>query len=245
MLFNARLRQIQAPEKWQAYVLKTTYPVAENQLQAYRLAVKQLLAARSEFHPPVAQEVLFQFDRFRPEDVPLLQARASEWLPDIGLGFWSHRGAPTLWTRDEFMNSTQEELRPLMHRVFRIQQEKKALESAWDTLSGTGVLLRFAVANPGEFYEAAVQYYRPQITEISFQSFPFYVPLLDGESLRNASEDDLQNWMCGATAYLRESSEDGGMLMVLRSTNDDWLTDLTAPDKAREIEWHVEFSGSR
>ncbi len=208
----------------------------------YRRAVEHLLALRPEFAPPFAQEVLLQFDRFRPEDVPLLQSNASQWLPDIGLGFWSHREAPTLWTRDEFINSTQDELRPLMHRIFRIQQEKKAVQSAWEALLGSGVLLRMAAPDAAAFYDAALKYYQPQITEVSFRSFPFYVPLLEGEALRQASGSDLQQWLCGAAGYVRESSEDGGLLLMVSAENHEWLEGLADEDDASEIMWQIEVS---
>jgi hypothetical protein len=238
--FQARLRQIPAPKGWCACVLDAAYPVAEPLLPLYKTALKQLTTLQAEFDPQHSQEVFLQFDRFRPEDVPLLQANAGQWLPDIGLGFWPDRGAPALWTREEFINSTQDELRPLMHRVFRIQQEKKAIDSAFKVLSGTGVLLCISVAMRQKFYFETMEYYLPQITELSLRSFPFYIPLLDGASLRAASEEDLQNWLCGAAAYMRESSEDGGLLIVVPSSSDHWLDELVKQNGKSEIHWQIE-----
>jgi hypothetical protein len=87
------------------------------------------------------------------------------------------------------------------------------------------VLIRIPVMKRQQFYEESMEYHKPQIAGLSLRSFPSYIPLLDGASLRAASDRDLQDWLCGATAYMRESSEDGGLLQFfLRRILSGWTS---------------------
>lgn len=246
--FESRLRQLEAPAGWCAWLLEAEYPVEHERAQAYRDQVQSLLDASDVFFPPWRQQVLLQFDRLRPgEDVALLRHNASLWLPDIGLGVWPHREAPRLWSREEFLDTPMQELRPIMHRMLRVDSNPAATRSAWETMLGLGVL-RIASQDPDRFYRQAEERSQARIVEPAFQSFPFYVPLLEVRGLTELPASEVHGWLEGIDAYVRESSEDGGLLLLLRAAPALYFERLVASDRRaglhreilrlpHEVEW--------
>lgn len=239
-LRSATLRQLAAPEGWCACILEAEYPVEGERVHPYRNRVQRLLDASDLFAPPWGQQVLLQFDRLRPgEDVALLRQNARVWLPDIGLGVWPHREAPRLWSRDEFIDTPMEELRPLMHRIFRVDADPAATRSAWETMLGLGII-RIASHDLDAFYQRAMDCFLPRIEEPSFQSFPFYLPLLEARTLEKATSDDVLSWLDGVDAYMRESSEDGGLLMVLHVAPERYFQKLLDDDGGTNLPWEIQ-----
>lgn len=214
------LRKLSAPEGWFAGVLEASYPVEPALLNCYRRACAVVLDKIPAFSSPLQQEVLLQFDRFDPgRDVPLLQRNAREWMPEIGLGIWPHRGSPTLWTKDEFEETPIEKLRPLMHKVFRIQPDRLAAASAWQDYLGSGTLLRIAVNDSSQFYQKTMDYLQSNIIEPALKSFPLYAPLLEGAALKGVDGKQIAQWLCGADAYVRESREDNGLFFLCQQAS--------------------------
>jgi hypothetical protein len=56
----------------------------------------------------------------------------------------------------------------------------------------------------------------PPITDPSFRSFSYYLPLLDRNSLLAGNPQQLEGWFCGSSLYIRESFEDKGVLIAAR-----------------------------
>lgn len=236
------LRQVSTPGDWTACVLKASYPLEPSARATYQQACELLLSSIPAFSSP-RQEVLLQFDRLDPKSgVALLQRNARAWLPEVGLGMWPHRGSPTLWTREEFEDANVGELRPLMHKVFRIQPDRQATSSAWEEYLGSGVLVRAAVQNPDEFYETSMERLQPTITELALASFPLYVPLLEAAALKSATGDLLADWLCGAEAYARESAEDGGLFLLFPGQAQQWLTALSERLHRENLKWTIEYA---
>lgn len=239
-LESLTVRQLHAPEGWCACILEAEYPVEGERAWAYRNHVQNLLDASGLFAPPRRQQVLLQFDRLRPdEDVALLRQNARLWLPDIGLGVWPHREPPRLWSREEFIETPTEELRPIMHRIFRIDPDPWATRSAWEAMLGRGVI-RIASHDLDAFYRQTMDCSLPLIAELSFQSFPFYLPLLDARALAELSPADLLSWLGGTDAYLRESSEDGGLLLLLRIPPALYFQALVESDRRMNLQREVQ-----
>jgi hypothetical protein len=239
-LESATLRQLPAPEGWCACLVEGKYPVAGERAQAYRSRVQSLLDSSELFAPPRRQQVLLQFDRLRPgEDVALLRCNARLWLPDIGLGVWPHREPPRLWSPEEFIETPMARLRPIMHRLLRMDPDPVATRSAWETMLGLGII-RIASHDLDGFYQQAMDWCLARMEEPAFQAFPFYVPLLEARALTELSPADLLQWMGGADAYVRESSEDGGLLLLLRTNPALYFDILIESDRRTNLRWEIQ-----
>jgi hypothetical protein len=233
------LRQLRAPEGWCACILEAEYPMESERAQAYRNQVQSLLDASDVFAPPRRQQVLLQFDRLRPgEDVALLRQNARVWLPDIGLGVWPHRDPPRLWSHEEFIDTPMEKLRPIMHRILRVDPDPAATRSAWETMLGLGII-RIASQDLDAFYRRVTDCCLARIDEPSFESFPFYLPLLEARTLAELSPDELLSWLGGADAYTRESSEDGGLLLLLHNWPELYFQKLIESDRRTKLQWEI------
>jgi hypothetical protein len=228
------LREVPLQLGWTAAVLECAYPVAPESAQGYVAAVAELLGRLPAFSQPRPSEVFLQWDRCRPDrEVLTLRENARVWQPEIGLGVWLDREPPTMWSAEEFVAAAPGTLRPLMYHLFRLQRDAKAQESAWRLLLGSGVLLRVACAAPDAFVSGAMEFLHPRITETSLTGFPFYAPLLTAAGLSRpdvAFDGPMDLWLPGVEGYLRESEEDGGLLLVTRQSSSDFWQSLGKED---------------
>jgi len=145
----------------------------------------------------------------------MLAARAKDWSPKQGLGVWPSREPPKLWTKEEFMDlNLGQQLRPLMDTVFHITRKAAQREVA-ESLRGLGSLLEFLLpAGDTDFFKRSKNLLQPTLKEPAFQSYKLLVPLLDAAAIDGATFDQLSRWMCGARAYVWESDEDHGTLVL-------------------------------
>ena len=146
----------------------------------------------------------------------LLSPNGREWMPRPGLGVWPARRPPALWTKQDFENlepghPPQEAVFP----TFRISTPGEVRERARATVYGTGAVLEVLTRDSGDvLVKRGTQLLLPTIQEPAYRSFPFYMPLLDAGSIANVTYDKLNIWLCGASVYLRESIDDGGLLVI-------------------------------
>ncbi len=63
------------------------------------------------------------------------------------------------------------------------------------------------------------------IDEVAFHAYPEYLALLDAK-VSQADPAAIAQWLCGAKAYLRDSPQDGGLLIVSREPIDAIFSDL-------------------
>ena len=228
------LREIPAQTGWTAAVLEATYPVAAEAVQAYAAMVGELLQRLPAFRVPRPGELFLQFDRCRPEEeVLVLRENARSWQPEIGLGVWLDREPPTTWSEEEFIAAAPGTLRPLMYRLFRLQRDPAVQASAWRRLLGSGVLVRVATVEPDVFLAGATDFLQPKIADTSLTGFPFYAPLLTAEALSRPDpmfDAGFDVSLPGVEAYLRESEEDGGLLIVSRQSSTAFWQSLGKDD---------------
>lgn len=224
------LRELPCPLGWTAAVLETPLALEGGVHRAYHQAVMALLARLTPFQHSTSGEVLLQFDRMRPEvEIPVMQRNARYWQPEIGLGVWPHEGLPTTWTKEEFLAAAPGELRPVMYRVLRVQPDAAVQDAAFTALLGSGCLLRVATAHPGRFIPGSTTFFEHRILDPSLTSFPFYVPLLTSQALVAPHMDlkaPLNEWLPDVEGYLRESSEDGGLLLLVHQPRAVTLAEL-------------------
>jgi hypothetical protein len=142
-------------------------------------------------------------------------AHAQAWSPKQGLGVWPSREPPKLWTKEEFMDlNLGQQLRPMMDTVFHITRKAAQREVA-ESLRGLGALLEFLLpAGDQDFFKRSSSLLFPMLKDPAFQMFKLQVPLLDGAAIGGARFDQLSRWLCGARAYVWESEEDHGTLVL-------------------------------
>ena len=220
------LREIEAPVGWTAAVVELEFPASPDVQQAYAAVVAELLLRLPAFERAPAAEVFLQMDRCAPDrEIPVIQENARSWQPEIGLGVWLDREPPTLWSKEEFLAAAPGTLRPVIDRVFRIQTDPTVQNAAWARLLGSGTLVRVVASAPGAFLEGATEYLQPRISEPSLSSFPFNLPLLTEAALRGSQTiypGGPEAWLPQVDGYLRESAEDGGLLVLVRLPQDSF-----------------------
>jgi hypothetical protein len=114
-------------------------------------------------------------------------------------------------------------------------------DDARDVMLGLGTVLQFVIASDSDqFLSATRALLWPPIKEPSYTAFPFYVPLLELRALTGASESDLEKWLCGARAVIRESPEDHGILIMSDESLDAALRQAgAAPLEENSNDWVV------
>jgi hypothetical protein len=167
--------------------------------------------------------VLLLFERCRPEfEAVTVRENARAWMPEFGVGIWIDQPPPTKWTQEEFQRSAPGTLRPVVERVLRVRPDVTPQRAAWKRLLGSGTLLRLRGAGAGTTLSGTSKLLRPTIRDISLTSFPFYVPLLRGSTLMTPAPTYAATWdqmLPGIDLYLRESAEDGGLLILHRQSS--------------------------
>lgn len=214
------LREIEAPYGWTAAILAMDFPAVARLQPHYAAIITELLARIPAFERSTSAELFLQFDRCAPDrEIPILQQNARSWQPEFGLGVWLDQEPPTLWSKEEFLAAAPGTLRPVINRAVRLEPDPAVQADAWQRLLGSGVLVRVATPRPGAFLQGATEYLQQRITEPSLSSFPFYLPLLTAAALRKPQwiyEGGLDTWLPEADGYIRESAEDGGLLVLAR-----------------------------
>ena len=233
------LHELRAPPGWTAGVLQMPLPLPEADRPAYRDAVSGLLRRIPAFAAPHPEELFLLFERCRPAiEIPILQENARLWMPQLGLGVWLDRDPPTTWTAEEFTTAAPGTLRPVVDRVVRIGRRPEAQRSAWQHLLGSGALIRTSHTAPERFLPEATAVLQPRISDRSLTSFPFYVPLVTAAALQAPSpafRAPLADLLPQTDAYLRESVEDGGLLMAVRQPPAAFWPTLLKPPYPFEV----------
>ncbi len=166
-------------------------------------------------------------------------AHLPEWVPQVGLGVWPDRPPPELWKISDLFRMARGEKIPLMYQVSHPTAGPKANSQAFDLLLGSGMVI--VVVHPGSTNDLLAQYkdtYLPNIKQQNLRIMPFYVPLLDHNSLQKRQSGDLQKWLGSARLYLRESPAENTILLVTDSDLGALLTGAGA--KKQGDRWTVE-----
>lgn len=238
---SLRIVALALQEPWTGFVIGLSgFPAPEHELELAREFLNRmvpLLAKRSGGAP----ETFLQFTQLHLGDgAQRLSSRGAAWLPSMGLGVWPDREPPHSWTLEEMRDLVPtDKVRPLMDIALRIGAPEKA-EEVRGIMLGLGTVLQCILPTGSKgFLEAARKLLLPPITDPCFTAFPFYVPLLEGKSVAGASASVLDTWSCGAGAYVRESPEDQGILVLVRGPIDDLLLQSGAIKESRNHEWRV------
>jgi hypothetical protein len=133
-----------------------------------------------------------------------------------------------------------EKLRPLMDIALRVTGLDRG-DNARDVMLGLGTMLQFFVPGDGgeDFLGAAKRLLLPPIKDPSYTSFPFYVPLFQAKSITEAKETQLETWLCGARACIRESPEDQGILIFGKAPMHDVLSQAGVEKSTARDSWRI------
>jgi|SRR5579863_7562478 len=217
-----RLLPLAAPGPWKGVLLPvSSFPTPEAELAPVRMFLQKLV--RSIGTRAAVVETFIQLAGLHLADgAAHLTAHGQKWRPQMGLGVWPDREPPTGWTLEELQELVPgEKPRPLMNIALRLTGLPEARHQARDVLVGRGTIVQFLANLEGEkLLTRARDVLFPPIKDPSFTSFSFYIPLLETKSLAKATADQLDAWCCGAHAYIRESPEDAGILILSKSLDE-------------------------
>ncbi|GGG85005.1 hypothetical protein [Edaphobacter dinghuensis] len=148
--------------------------------------------------------------------VDLLVSHGAKWMPDIGLGIRPDGEPPRMLRADDFRKRRWNDPVKLKHETaFHLAGGAVAAKSAIRLLCGSGTVLYCLLDAPIQVYLAEQrELWLPTIQEPAFRAHPFYMPFFDAKGLENKESSRLMSWMGRARLYLRESSEDEGIVIV-------------------------------
>ncbi|HEV2401147.1 MAG TPA: hypothetical protein VGS27_29710 [Candidatus Sulfotelmatobacter sp.] len=171
-------------------------------------------------------------------------SKGREWLPKLGLGVWPDRPAPAIWTRDDFEElGPGEKPRTLRNQVFQVNSLKARDEARAAMLEWGGVIQVIAKDN-ASFLARTREVLLPSIKDPCFNCFPFYVPLMQAQSLTHEDGEKAREWLCGASIYIRESPEDSGLLVIGAEGLHSILKSLGASSEGEAAKfWRVPLPG--
>lgn len=146
----------------------------------------------------------------------MLSRNARQWNPAIGVGVWLDQPPPTLWTVEEFLKAVPGAgMRPPLYQVLLLGPEDRDFLAIWRATGGRGAWLAFSVATePSAFLHTEAPLYKSWIEEPSIAAFDHFVPLMKAASLSSEVLKERQRHLAGVRNYLRESDEDGGLLVI-------------------------------
>jgi hypothetical protein len=213
---HSRVIAVDVERPWTAFFL----PVEQMPFRETRTALRATLTAvrnRVQEAGGLHLEVLLQFNQLHHGDAAeLMRVHVRQWLPVVGQGIYPDQPPPTSWTPDDFRNLDQGELpRPLMHPLIHLSGEAQERVSAADEMFGFGANVEvLAAADSDSLLQQCAGPLVEPIRDPVFLGYPFYFPLLSVKSVENAARGDLAKWLPGIALYMRESPEDGGVLIL-------------------------------
>jgi hypothetical protein len=239
---SLQLRIVRSSAPHEAVFLKSKFPADPDDLALLNGFVSRMVAAACQGRKLNLEAFVQLIPLAQIEQMPRLTDHAREWQPIMGVGIWPDREAPTSLTKGDFLKLLPGQ-RPRIdkYKLCRISASGKTREQAWTSLLGTGaVLLVFTTDDTTAFLKKTRDVLLPPIKDESFRHSSFYVPLLECKSFASARPEQLETWFCGASLYIRESKEDGGVLIASREPLRPILGSLGASlTDSSHTEWQV------
>ena len=183
-------------------------------------------------------ESFIQIGQVREQEATrLFSGHARNWMPETGLGVWPNRPAPRMWKMEDMENiESASGTGPLLNSVFRVMAPANARLDAMTTMLGTGCGLQLVSR-----VESAVllrdmkELFLGFIEDRVFRIFPWYVPLIEKAVLGEPMESFIASALRGISLYIRESPEDGGILIVSAQPLAEIFTQLGCEQMEREM----------
>ena len=210
------LKSIPCVAPYECYLLPVSeFPIPDAEL-SFADAFLRRFCTLASGQWNLSEEVFLQLEQMESDESRYVIAdHGKAWLPETGLGVWVDREPPRKWSWEELTSLLPgDRPRPLMFQVFRISTSKEARMQARSAMLRYGSILEI-LQSYGESYLARVKsIFKAGIVDPSYTCFPYYVGLLEGKTMANASSEQLDRWFEGVTVYIRESFEDQGILIA-------------------------------
>jgi hypothetical protein len=218
------VREHAVPAPWQAYTIALpTNPVRGEALRHLRAFV-DILDTFLSVDCELQGLTFLQSWRLSAEGTaPLYEANISRWLPSVGLGIFPNRRAPTRMTREAAMDAAaamfaRQPTDLPAYRLMHVSGSGDAPAHASKTLLGQGIVQRLWTRDAwSATKQRGREAYLLRIAEASLRRAAFHIPIFELAAFTSdITAQQVDQWMCGALVYLRESEEDGGLLLLSR-----------------------------
>lgn len=210
-----RISEHAAPESW--LVTAGGFPLSEPASGWMSVLLKEVIQA-GRGPSALNVEVFLESNPGLNDDsfARRLAQRTGAWRPAMGLGVWPAREPPRLPTRADFENAgpTKPPRNDRYQVVHVTGGQDIALKACFQFCDLGNVVAAVTSDDRKGYFARTAALLLPPITEPSFRSAPFYVPLLEEASFEKVSSETTGAWMCGAALYLRQSLEDQGVVVV-------------------------------
>jgi hypothetical protein len=167
----------------------------------------------------------------------LFSDHARKWMPEMGLGVWTNRAPPRMWKAEDLEDMDPASGMPtLLHSLFRVTADANAKLDAMATMTGTGCGLQLIsrVESTVLIHDLKVLFLG-YIQDRVFRIFPWYVPLIESGALAEPMEPFTASALRGISLYIRESPEDGGILIVSAQPLAEIIAQLGCKQLEREM----------
>lgn len=215
---QARLRKAKAESTPEAWLLELgKFPLGSAESAWLQRRLESLVSFARKGGAANIDAFLESNDLLQDDTFPRrLSQHMPKWRPRSGLGVWPARQAPRLPTKEDFETmATAGRGTQFRFTVVRVTAEPDARIEALRVMGDLGNVLLVAGRSDSEDYLAKTkQVLTERITEQAYLGAAFYVPLLDWASVEGAQTDELEQWLAGASLYVRESLEDNGVIVV-------------------------------
>ena len=211
--------ELDLPAGWSGYAIPVGPSPLGAALSARLRAALGLLVDRLEPAEPQVRTLWLLTDNLYKDDQILnLSRNGRAWKPSFGLGRWPDQPPPRMTRVSDMLDlAWGEALRRPYHSVVQLGATGEAMDTAWTTMFGLGATIITLVPDgPSAMLASIREPLREDITDESFQDFPFYFPLLSTKTALQASAEQLGNWLGPAELYIRESEEDRAVLVLSR-----------------------------
>lgn len=218
--YTVELEALNAPTGWSAHRIVTgSFPLKQPRADALREVWTDVVGELAG--AGLTTEVLLETRGLSQDDHSArLSRHAAEWLPDQGLCVQPQKGPPSLWNWTDFLFRHRSE--PHVGQppfAMRLAGDAEARREAISVMTGTGALQAIFLKTDWEAFAAkTAETIGAGITEPAFQAMPWQAPALTASAVEGATTAELEAWSGGAAAFVRESREDRGLLIVLRDS---------------------------
>jgi hypothetical protein len=153
---------------------------------------------------------------------------ARHWIPETGLGVWPHRPAPRMRKLEDLEElDPSSGMPPLLNSLFRVTAAGNTRLDAMTTMTGTGCALQLiSHIESHALLRDLKELFLNFIEDRVFRIFPWYVPLMEKSVLAEPIAPLVLSAMRGVSLYIRESAEDGGILIISAEPLADLLPHL-------------------
>jgi len=145
----------------------------------------------------------------------LFADHARMWMPEMGLGVWPHLAPPSMWKIEDLEDSDPSTGMPtVLHSLYRVMAGANMRLDAMTTMTGTATGLQLITRLESAYLLRRLkEQFLNVIEDRVFRIFPWYVPLLRKLSFHEPIAALTLDVLHGVSLYIRESPEDGGILL--------------------------------